>query len=229
LVEEGVPLVEERVPLVGRKSSFKRKNPSFEHVQPKRRTSPPGKSTQLPRRLVRQTCVSSTTSLRGRSGSVAAAALIGIGLTILVEQVVHLDNPGLFLLAFGAALLFAYFNQPHQTSNLIVVGGVLSGLGLGCLLSSHDLTPEYLHGALTAGSLALGFGAVFLLGDAQRHHWAIWPAAGLAIVAWLSFVTQAPWLKDTFGQLFHVTWPLLLVAAGLWLIQRSRTSADRPD
>jgi asparagine N-glycosylation enzyme membrane subunit Stt3 len=166
--------------------------------------------------------VSSTTSLRGRSGSFAAAALIGIGLTLLVEQVVHIDNPSLFLIAFGGALLFAYFNQPRRASNLIVVGGVLSGLGLGSLLSSHDLTPEFLHGALMAGSLAIGFASICLFGDTQKHRWAMWPAAVFGIIAWFSFVTQAPWLKDTFGMLFHFSWPLLLVAVGLWLIERSR-------
>ena len=164
--------------------------------------------------------------MRGRSGSVAAAALIGIGLTILLEQVAHFESPSLFLIAFGGALLLAYFNQPRRASGLIVVGGVLGGLGLGCLLTSDGLTPEYLHGALMAGSLAAAFGAIHLFGDAQRHHWAMWPAAVFSIIAWFSFVTQAPWLRDTFGMLFHVTWPLLLVAAGLWLIERSRHQAD---
>jgi hypothetical protein len=159
--------------------------------------------------------------MRGRSGSVAAAALIGIGLTLLVEQVAHVESPSLFLIAFGGVLLFAYFNQQRQASNLIVVGGVLSGLGLGCLLTSNGLTPEYLHGALMAGSLAIAFGAIHLLGDTQRHHWTMWPAAVFGIIAWFSFVTQAPWLKDTFGTLLHFTWPLLLVGAGLWLIERS--------
>jgi len=166
--------------------------------------------------------VSTTSALRGRSGSVAAAALIGIGLTILIGQVLHLTNPGLFFVAFAAALFFAYFNQPHRASNLVVAAGVLGGLGLGTLLSSHDLTPDYIHGALLAGSLATGFGVIYLFGDPFRHRWAIWPAAALAVIAWLSFVMQAPWLKDTFGAIFHLTWPLLLVGAGLWLIERGR-------
>lgn len=171
---------------------------------------------------MRQTLVSSTTALRARSGSVAAAALIGIGLTILVEQVVHIENPGMFLLAFGGALGFAYLNQPHKTSNLIVPAGVLSGLGIGTLLSSNELTPGYVHAAILFGALALGFGAIYLLGDGLRHRWAMWPAIGFGILAWFNFVTQAPWLKDTFGAIFHFTWPLLLVVAGLWLMERAR-------
>jgi hypothetical protein len=170
--------------------------------------------------------VSSTTALRGRSRSVAAAALIGIGLTILVEQVVHIENPGPFLLAFGGALGFAYLNQPHRTSNLIVPAGVLSGVGIGTLLSSNELTPGYVHAAVLFGGLAFGFGAIYFLGDQVRHRWAMWPAIGFGILAWFNFVTQAPWLKDTFGAIFHLTWPLLLVAAGLWLIGRARQQQD---
>jgi hypothetical protein len=169
--------------------------------------------------------VSTTTALRGRTVSVVAAALIGIGLTILLEQVLHLNNPGLFFVAFGAALFLAYLNQPNRASNLVLAAGVLTGLGLGTLLSSHDLTPDYVHAAILAGSLATGFGAIYALGDPHRHRWAIWPAAALGIIAWLTFVTHAPWLKDTFGAIFHFTWPLLLVGAGLWLIERSRNAS----
>jgi hypothetical protein len=164
--------------------------------------------------------------LRGRSGSVAAAALIGIGLTILVAQVTGLSSFSLLLLALGAGFFFAYLNQPAHESNLIVAAGILGGLGAGTLLSTSDLLPRYLHGALVFGGLALGFGAIYLLGHPQRHRWAMWPAVGLGLFAWLNFVSNAPWLKDTFGALFHFTWPLLLIGAGLWLIERNRRSAD---
>jgi hypothetical protein len=160
--------------------------------------------------------------MRGRSGSLAAAALIGVGLTLLVGQVFDVHNPSLFALSFGGALWFAYLNQPNHASNLIVPAGILGGLGLAGLLASHDLTPEYLHAALMFGGLALGFGLIYLVGDTRRHHWAMWPAAAFAILAWFNFVLGAPWLKDTFGTVFHFCWPLLLVAAGLWLIERSR-------
>jgi hypothetical protein len=171
--------------------------------------------------------VANPLAFRGRFSPLAAAALIGIGLTILVDQVIHIENPSLFSVTFGGALLFAYLNQPSQQSNLIVPASLLSGLGLGGLLSSNDLTPGYLHSALLFAGLALGFATIYLLGDKIRHRWAIWPAAALGVLAWVNFVTQAPWLKDTFGTIFHYTWPLALVAAGLWLIERSRERTDR--
>jgi hypothetical protein len=160
--------------------------------------------------------------LRGRRfSSAAAAALIGIGLSVFLQQTLGLAGPGVLFLALGAGLFLAYFSQP-QGSHLITPAGILAGLGLGFTLASGDLTPEYLHTPLIAGSLALGVGAIYLFGDTPRHRRAIYPAIALALIAWLSFVTSAPWLKDTFAAITHVMWPLLLVAVGLWLIERGR-------
>lgn len=170
--------------------------------------------------------MSRTSTLRGRSGSIAAAALIGIGLTILVGQVTGRESFSFLLFALGAGFFFAYLNQPSRDSNLIVAAGVLGGLGGGTMLTVGDFLPHYLNGALVFGGLALGFGAIYLLGHPLRHRWAMWPAVSLGVFAWLNFVTNAPWLKDTFGALFHFTWPLLLICAGLWLIERNRRSAD---
>ena len=170
--------------------------------------------------------MSTTTALRGRSGSVLAAGLIGIGLTLFVQQFTGIDGGSILLLALGAGFFLAYFNQRHHTSNLLVPASLLTGLGIGVSLVSHNVTPGYLHGAIVCGSLALAFGAIYLLGDAVLHRWAMYPAAALGLIAWLNFVTQAPWLKDTFGGLIHMVWPLVLVGAGLWLIERSRRHPD---
>ncbi len=151
--------------------------------------------------------------------------LIGIGLTLLLQQTLGLGGPGILLLALGAALFLAHFTQADG-SRLIVPAGILSGLGLGVTLAWHDLTPGYLHTALFAGSLALGVFTIYLFGESPRHRRAIYPAIALALLAWLSFVTSAPWLKDTFGAITHFMWPLLLVAGGLWLIERSRIEAN---
>jgi hypothetical protein len=174
---------------------------------------------------LRQTYVSSTPALRRRRfSSAAAAALIGIGLTVLLQQTLGIGGPGILLLAVGGVLFLAYFSQPPG-SHLIVPAGILSGLGLGITLGSSSLIPGFLHGSLLAGSVALGVLAIYLFGDAPRHRRAIYPAIALGLIAWLSFVTSAPWLKDAFGAITHLLWPLLLVGAGLWLIQRDRRAS----
>jgi len=158
---------------------------------------------------------------RRRFSSAAAAALIGIGLTVLLQQTLGIGGPGILLLAVGGALFLAYFSQPPG-SHLIVPAGILSGLGLGITLTSSDVLPAFLHGSLLAGSVSLGVLAIYLFGDTPRHRRAIYPAIALALIAWLSFVTSAPWLKDAFSTITHLLWPVLLVAGGLWLIQRDR-------
>ena len=166
--------------------------------------------------------------MRGRRfSSAAAAALIGIGLTILLQQTLGIRGPGILLLALGAALFLAHFTQPAG-SRLLVPAGTLSGLGLGMTLAWNDLMPGYLHTALFFGSLALGVLTIYLYGESPRHRRAIYPAIALALLGWLSFVMSAPWLKDTFGAITHFMWPLLLVAGGLWLIERSRTDVNTP-
>jgi hypothetical protein len=151
---------------------------------------------------------------------VAAAALIGIGLGTFLHQAIGLDGPGIFFLTLGIGFYLAYINQ-RRPSDLIVPAGVLSGLGLGITLGSASLIPQFLHAALCFGSFALGFAAIYLLGE-PKHRWAMWPATGLGLVAWLAFVTSAPWLKEPFGALAPVFWPLLLVAAGFLIIERGR-------
>ena len=164
--------------------------------------------------------------MRGRRfSSAAAAALIGIGLTVFLQQTLGIRGPGILLLALGAALFLAHFTQPAG-SRLVVPAGILSGLGLGMTLAWNDLTPGYLHPALFTGSLALGVTTIYLFGESPRHRRAIYPAIALALLAWLSFVMSAQWLKDTFGAITHVMWPLLLVAGGLWLIERSRAEVQ---
>jgi hypothetical protein len=171
---------------------------------------------------LRQTYVSSTPALRRRRfSSAAAAALIGIGLTLFLQQTLGIGGPGMLLLAVGGALFLAYFSQPPG-SHLIVPAGILSGLGLGLTLNSSHITPAFLQGSLLAGSVALGVLAIYLFGDAPRHRRAIYPAIALGLIAWFSFVTSAPWLKDAFSTMTHLLWPLLLVAGGVWLIQRQR-------
>ena len=169
----------------------------------------------------------SSTSLAwgGRKASVAAAALIGIGLGIFLYQAIGLDGPGIFLLTLGTGFYVAYINQ-RRPSDLIVPAGILSGLGLGVTLGSASLIPQFLHAALCFGSFALGFAAIYLLGE-PKHRWAMWPATSLGLIAWFAYVMSAPWLKGPFGALAEAFWPLLLVAAGLLLIERSRR-LDQP-
>jgi hypothetical protein len=160
-----------------------------------------------------------TSVVRRNTTSVGAAALIGIGVCLLLQQTFGFGAQ-LIVLGLGLGFYAAYATQQPR-SDLIVPAGVLSGLGLGIALVSTNLTPGYLHGALFLGCLALGFAGILLLGE-QRHRWAMLPAGVFALLAWIVFMTSASWLAGPFFAQAHLFGPLMLVAAGLWLLTRDR-------
>jgi hypothetical protein len=178
---------------------------------------------QLWRGQVRHMRVSSTPPpLSGRAASVIAATLIGIGLSVLAYQVIGLRGPGVFFLALGAGFFAAYLNQRDAASALVVPAGILLGLGLGGVLAAAPLTPGFVHPPFFFGSLALGFGVIYAFGERRYHRWAMWPGAACGVLAWLTLAVSTPWLKDLYGNVAHVFWPLVLVGGGLWLIERGR-------
>ena len=156
---------------------------------------------------------------RRTTTSVGAAALIGLGVCLLLQQTFGFGAQ-LIVLGLGLAFFAVYATQQPR-SDLIVPAGVLSGLGLGIALVSQQLTPGYLHGAIILGSLALGFAGIFLLGQ-ERHRWAMLPAGIFAVLSWIVFMSSASWLSGPIFAQAHLFGPLLLVAAGLWLLTRDR-------
>jgi peptidoglycan/LPS O-acetylase OafA/YrhL len=91
-------------------------------------------------------------------------------------------------------------------------------IGVGLFVFARQLT-----GLSGPGLFFLSLGAGFFAAYAsQRARWAMWPAAAFGGLAWLSLVASTPWLKETWGTVAHIFWPLVLVAGGLWLIERAR-------
>ena len=72
-----------------------------------------------------------TSVVRRNTTSVGAAALIGIGVCLLLQQTFGFGAQ-LIVLGLGLGLYAAYTTQQPR-SDLIVPAGVLSGLGLGSL------------------------------------------------------------------------------------------------
>ena len=72
---------------------------------------------------------------------------------------------------------------------------------------------------LSFASLALGFGAIFVLGEA-RHRWAMWPATVFAILAATLFATSDPYRFDPAFAQVRMLWPIVLIGGGVWLLHR---------
>jgi hypothetical protein len=141
-----------------------------------------------------------------------ALALIGVGGYMLLQQT--FGFPGqVGLLAAGVLSLVAWAVKP-QAVKLLVPGGLLSGIGLGIMLTSEQL-PTGIHVAIHIASLALGFGLIYALGSAG-YQWAKRPAIVFAVLSGLVLLFGLP------GEPMRMWWPLLIVAGGLWIMRRER-------
>jgi len=141
-----------------------------------------------------------------------ALGLIGVGGYMLVQQTFGLTGQVGFLAA-GVLCLALAVARP-ELAKLLVPGALLSGIGLGILLT-YDQMPVPIHAAIHIASLALGFGLVYALGDAG-YRWAKGPAIGFTALTGLVLLFALP------GEPIRMWWPLLIVAGGLWLMRRER-------
>lgn len=115
----------------------------------------------------------------------------------------------------GAALLgvFAW----TRSYGFLVPGGVLTGLGIGLLVETMQGT----EGAIPIG-LGAGFVFVTLLdhlaaGGRAGRWWPLLPGGILTLVGLVQYAQSRGLMASVAGW-----WPLLLIAAGLWLLVRRR-------
>lgn len=94
--------------------------------------------------------------------------------------------------------------------------GAVALIALGGAMLLHQVVPGYLHGSLTVAMIALGFGALYMLAG-ERFRWAKALAILFSVISGLVFLTSLP------GDPLRTWWPLLLVAAGLWILRPKRS------
>jgi hypothetical protein len=154
-----------------------------------------------------------TTSIARRQRvRLGALALIGVGGFMLLQQTFGFSGQ-IGLMAAGVLCLVVGVVRP-QVEKLIVPGGLLSGIGLGILLTSDQL-PLGIHAAIHIASLAVGFGLIYALGRAA-YRWAKRPAVAFSLLAALVLLFGLP------GEPMRMWWPLLIVAGGVWIMRRER-------
>jgi hypothetical protein len=141
-----------------------------------------------------------------------ALALIGVGGFMLLQQTFGFDGQ-IGLLAAGVLCLAVSVVRP-RAEKLIVPGGLLSGIGLGILLTSEQM-PTGIHAAIHIASLGLAFGLIYALGS-PRYRWAKGPTIAFSALAALVMLFGLP------GEPMRMWWPILIVAGGLWIMRRER-------
>ena len=141
------------------------------------------------------------------------ALLVAIGIDILLEQITGYDI-NFVTLAIGLVLLAIWWKGSTRRNHGFLIGGsIVSGVGLGQLLS--DLTR--LDGMFQLG-LAAGF--AFLASRSHRAQWAWWPAAILGAIGTLVLASDiGPWfLIDR--SIASIAAPMVAIVLGALLIMR---------
>ena len=93
--------------------------------------------------------------------------------------------------------------------------GAVALIGFGAAMLLHNVVPHFMHGALTLATIALGFGALYLL-TGRRFRWAKVPAILFSVLSGFVFLSSLP------GEPLRMWWPLLIIAAGLWIMRPRR-------
>jgi len=151
------------------------------------------------------------------SGWLPGVILIVVGVTLFAVQLLHLDGD-VIVLVIG--LVFAIAFAGTRRYGLLIPAGILTGLGLGIVLEDSGVQGEPVVLGLGMGFLAI-YGADLLTSGARApgRWWPLIPGAILTVIAGA---------ESTFGaegaRLIEQGWPILLIAAGAWLLLRGRAA-----
>jgi hypothetical protein len=155
--------------------------------------------------------------VRDLGGWVPGVILIAVGLTLFSVQLLNLDGEVLVLVV---GLVFAIAFVATRRYGLLIAAGIVSGLGAGILLEDSGVMGEPVVLGLGLGFLAIYAGDLLTSGArAPGRWWPLIPGAVLTIIAGA---------ESTFGpegaRVIAQGWPLILIAAGAWLLLRGRAS-----
>ncbi|MBA4376340.1 MAG: hypothetical protein C0401_09240 [Anaerolinea sp.] len=141
--------------------------------------------------------------------------LVLAGIVFLIQQLFHLPVGGLFVSLFfaagGVVFLYVVFRN-HKNWWAFIPGFTL--LGLGALIASGDLFPEFSNqfgASLFLGSIALSFIAILLV--KSSNWWAVIPAGALATLALIAGIQNGDGLLQ--GGLFFLGIGATFAAVGL--------------
>ena len=157
-------------------------------------------------------------AVRDMSGWLPGLILIVVGLTLFAVQLLELDAD-VIVLVIG--LVFAIAFVATRRYGLLIPAGVLTGLGIGIVLEDRGVMGEPVVLGLGLGFLAI-YGADVLSTGARApgRWWPLIPGTVLTVIAGA---------ESTFGpegaRAIELGWPVLLIAAGAWLLLRGRASA----
>jgi len=157
------------------------------------------------------------------SAVVGGALLIAIGLLILVAQHMQTQALGLlFLPALGGIFLVA--GIAAHNPGFIIPGGILTGIGMGAVLTQGSIMPlsETAQGGMFLLAFAGGWFLITVLTAAftgRTQWWALIPGTIMLLIGGGLLIGGAALNVLEFAGRW---WPLILVALGLVIIVRRK-------
>ena len=150
-------------------------------------------------------------------GWLPGVILIAVGLTLFAVQLLDLEGD-VIVLVIG--LVFAVAFTATRRYGLLIAAGIVTGLGAGILLEDAGVMGEPVVLGLGLGVLAIYAVDILTSGARAPGRWLpLIPGAILTIIAGA---------ESTFGpegaRVISQGWPIILIAAGAWLLLRGRTS-----
>lgn len=143
--------------------------------------------------------------------------LIAIGVTLFAVQLLHLDAD-IIVLVIGLVFATAYVGTRRY--GLLIPAGILTGLGVGIMFQDLGVRGEPVPLGLGLGFLAIyGVDRLTRGASAPGGWWPLIPGSILTIVA-----AGSSTFGDEVGRAIQQGWPILLIAAGAWLLLRRRSS-----
>lgn len=168
------------------------------------------------------TPMTETPDRKARGALFGGALMIGIGLYLLVAQLIQSEWLGLLIVP-GLGLAFVLGGLLGRSTGLLVPGGILSGLGAGAYLVAAPFAAasEMAQGGLFLLAFAGGWALIVILSwfIGQRVLWPLIPGGSLAVIGALLLAGSAGVLAlEWIGRL----WPLALIAGGVIVLLRRR-------
>ena len=142
--------------------------------------------------------------------------LIAVGVTLFGVQLLHVDAD-VIVLVIG--LVFAAAYVATHRYGVLIPAGILTGLGVGIVLEDLGVRGEPVPLGLGLGFLAI-YGGDRLTNAARVGRW--WPLIPGSILTIVGAGSST--FGDEVGRAIQQGWPILLIAAGAWLLLRRRSS-----
>jgi hypothetical protein len=149
-----------------------------------------------------------------RGGLTAGIILIVIGLGLLASRFLSLDN----LFPLGLGMIFILAGVLKRSAGLLIPGGIISGVGLGIVVTQNGLLAGmgvFDSGALMLLCMAVGWFSIIVLSKLftdETQIWPVFPGGAMAVIGSLMLM-GANGLEVL--KFLGSYWPAVLILIGI--------------